>query len=128
MIQKLAKIRKVGAVLHKVVSIQWLQTPNPQSFIIKVCPFRTTDHDLQGFKPVMQKTARENSDKSETLKMWKWNIWNFENVLLTYSMVKGMLIFYGGKTQTQNIVCRDFKCFWVSKLFASLQIFQNLFL
>lgn len=30
----------------------------------------------------MQSKALENSDKSETLKMWKWNIWNFENVLI----------------------------------------------
>lgn len=62
--------------------------PTPQSFIVNVCPFRTTastlqlvfsDHDLQGFKPVMQKIDGKNSDKSETLK-----ICNFENVLLEH--------------------------------------------
>lgn len=43
-----------------------------------------SDHDFQGFKPVMQKTDRKNSDKSETQKICKLNIWNFENVLLKH--------------------------------------------
>lgn len=54
-------------------------TPNayPTKFHNKRLPFQNQcQHDLQGFKPVMEKIDRKNSDKSETLKICKLNIWN----------------------------------------------------